>query len=217
VNFTVRTTGIKDFEKYLSEQPDRTKKAAQLAINDTVRKTYARSKQDIMRQVNLSSSYLDGSGIGEPRLRIAQFASENDLSGSIQARTRPTSLSRFDVQQMYAPAKKGGRKKAGVSVNVSGIRRKIPKAFLVNLRAGNQDGGNVGVAIRVPPGQGVLGRRYKGVPFGGKKAGNNDVYLLYGPSVQQVFDDVAPKQIPWAQSYLQRQFTRQYARLTDAR
>lgn len=214
MRFEVRVKGIRDFEKFLESQPATTRKAAQLAINDVVRKTYARSKREIMRQVNLSASYLDGRDGRDPRLKIIQFATEDDLRAVIQARRRATSLNRFDARQMYAPAKGGGRKKAGVSVRVGNSRKNIPKAFFVKLKAGTEDGGNLGIAIRVPSSEGVTGRRFRGVPFGGSDPRNTDVYLLYGPSVQQVFDDVAVEQEGWAQDRLEAEFARQYARLS---
>jgi hypothetical protein len=207
--------GIREFEKFLEKQPAAASKAAQLAINDVTRKTFARSRREILRQVNLTAAYLDGQESSTPRFRIRQLATQNNLMAVIEARRRPTSLARFDARQLYGPAKRGGTKKSGVSVNVGGSRKKIPRAFLVNLKRGAADGGNTGVAIRVPAGQGVTGRKFKGVPFGGSNSRDSDVYLLYGPSVQQVFDDVAVEQEAWAQDRLEAEFSRQYARLSN--
>lgn len=213
MRFQVSVKGIREFQNFLDRQPAIARKAAQMAINDTTRKTFTRSKKEIMRQVRFTGGYLDGKDSNEPRFAIAQFASESNLVAVIRARRRATSLARFNPQQMYAPAKRGGTKRAGVSVNIKGVRKKIPRAFFVNLKRGAEDGGNLGVAIRVPAGQGVTGRQFRGVPFGGGNSRDSDVYLLYGPSVQQVFDDVAVQIEPWAQDRLQAEFSRQYARL----
>lgn len=213
MRFQFQVKGIKEFQRLLEEQPEIARKAARLAINDVTRQTFARSKREIMRQINLSAAYLDGKDGGSPRFRISQMATESSLMAVIEARRRPTSLARFDARQLYAPAKNGGRKKAGVSVRVGNARKKIPKAFFVKLKSGTQDGGNLGVAIRVPAGEGVKGRKFRGVPFGGGNSRDSDVYLLYGPSVQQVFDDVAVEQENWAQERLEAEFNRQFARL----
>lgn len=215
LSFQTRVNGIRAFQERLARQPETTNKAAQLAINDTARKVFTRSKREIMKQVNLTASYLQGSEGGEPRFWISQLAKPNDLRAVIRARQRPTSLGRFEPQQLYRAGRKGSKVKAGVSVKVSGARKNIKRAFLVNLKRGAADGGNVGLAIRVKAGEGVQGRRFAGIPFGGGNPRDSDVYLLYGPSVQQVFDDVAVDQQTWAEGYLNAEFERQFARLSS--
>lgn len=209
----LKILNLKDFERYLAEQPGIAKKAAQLAINQVVKQTYAKSKREIMRQVNLKASYLDGRDGNAPRLKITKFATEDDLSAVIRGRQRATSLNRFDAKQLYAPAKNGGKKKAGVSVRIKSSRKKIPNAFFVKLRAGNTEGGNIGVAIRLKPGEQIRGRQFTGQPFGRNVDRNSNAYLLYGPSVQQVFNTVADDVTPFAQERMNAEFRRQYARL----
>lgn len=201
----VGVTGNKQLIDYLERFPVQARKAAKLAINDAIRRGRRKAKQEIMRQVNLKPGYLDGRD-GKPRLE-SFFADENSLSGSIVGRRRPTSLARFDAKQLYQT---GSKRPAGVVVKVNRARKKIPRAFLVSLKSGNRDGGNQGLAIRVPQGTKPK-RRFNAKPLYQSK--NTDVYLLYGPSVQQVFDDVAVELQPELSTYLNREFQRQFARL----
>jgi hypothetical protein len=214
--FEIKFGGIKDFQKYMERNAQVAEKAAALAINDMTRKVYARSKKKIMSSVNLNASYLDGRDGSEPRLKITKFAKPGTLSASIVGRNRATSLNRFDAKQLYAPAKGGGRKKAGVSVHVK-RSRKIPKAFFVNLKAGNADGGNTGVAIRLPAGERIKGKKLPGKPLGSSSR-DQDVYLLYGPSVEQLFrNQVANEGLKYVEDHLDDEFQRQFARLTSGR
>lgn len=214
--FELKFRGIKDFQKYMERNAQVAEKAAALAINDMTRKVYARSKKKIMSSVNLKASYLDGRDGSEPRLKITRFAKPGALSASIVGRNRATSLNRFDAKQLYVPAKNGGRKKAGISVRVK-RSRKIPKAFFLNLKAGNADGGNIGVAIRVPAGERVKGKKIPGKQLGGGSR-DQDVYLLYGPSVEQLFrNQVANEGLKYVEDHLDDEFQRQFARLTSGR
>lgn len=212
MSFTVQIKGIKEFEKALAAQPEKASKAAAMAINDIVRKTYAYTKRKIMRSVNLKASYLDGRDGGQPRLKISQFAKDTDLKAVIVGRQRATSLNRFGATQLYGTSKKGKKIKAGISVNIKGRKKKIPKAFFVNLKRGTAENGNIGVAIRVKSGERVDGKKLSGQPMGG--AGNSDVYLLYGPSVEQLFrTQIADDGAIFASDHLDREFQRQFARL----
>ncbi|KAE8546151.1 hypothetical protein [Marinobacter nauticus] len=198
-------TGNKELQDYLEKYPKVARNAARMAINDTIRRGRRQAKQEILKQVNLMPSYVNKTRLTE------NLASNDNLTGSIVGRRRPTSLARFDVNQLYKPNRsKPGRKKAGLSVKVKRSRKKIPNAFLVNLKAGNQDGANQGLAIRVPAGKKPR-RRFNAKPL--YKNENTNVYLLYGPSIQQVFDDVAEDLQPELTTYLNREFRRQFGRL----
>ena len=201
-----------NFDKKMLDQlerfPREASKAAVVAINDTLSKGRTMSKREIMNQVNLPASYLDGKSKEGRRLdtrKVVKLGQE--MSGSIIGRRRPTSLYRFDAQQLYAPAKNGGRKRTGVSVKVDRTTKRIPKAFIMNLK-----GGNHGVAIRLPKGE-TPRRRWNGRPL--YKNNTQNVYLLYGPSVNQVFDDVAEEIRSELSTILGREFQRQLARFID--
>jgi len=166
--------------------------AARLAVNATLRRGRAAAAREVRAQANLPARYVSGDG---GRLRISRFAQGRELEGAIQGRARPTSLAQF-VTGGAAVGKRGG-----VNVSVKpGTSRHMPRAFLVKLRqgAGRTDTKfNLGLAMRLKPGETIKGKH----SFR-KLAGN--VYLLYGPSVQQillhgadgaekgVFVDIAP-------------------------
>jgi len=127
----------------------------------------------------------------------------------ILARKRATSLARF-----AAPGTPLGlRKGSSVTVQVKrGSRTVLRNAWLVRLRRGasmSEDNFNVGLAVRLKPGESL----------GNKKSAHkswlipNQVALLYGPSVNQVFDDVAESQGPEILNLVATEFFRQFDRL----
>lgn len=196
--------GNDSIQTYLKSMPAKATKAARLAVNDTIRHGRARAKREIMSQVNLKASYLDGSGSKGQRLGT-KLANDQNLKGSIVGRQEPTSLLRFVEKRLSAPGRTGRRRAAGVVLNVSGRRTIMPRAFVLNLRSGNE-----GLAIRLPKGQ--TPNRYKASkPIYSSR--NSNVFLLYGPSVQQVFDDVAVDLQPELTRYLNAEFVRQFGRL----
>ncbi len=175
-------TGLKEFQSL----KDDVKFSAVAAINKTATWGRTRAAEEIRDEVNLPARYLNPAG---KRLTVSKTATRSDLEGRIRARSRPTSLARFIVGTAVP-------NKGGVAVEVSpGKARFLKRAFVVTLRSGNTDTtGNLGLAVRLKPGE-VLRNK-------------NDVqrldkglYLLYGPSVQQVFrardgsgvaDDITP-------------------------
>lgn len=214
---SIKLKGVREFEKYLDRQPAIASKAAALAINDTTRDVYARSRKEIINEVNLPASYVDGKDGGQPRLRIAKLSNDKDLNAVIIGRQRATSLARFDARQLYLGAKKGGQKKAGVSVRVKNQRKKIPQAFLINLKRGTSEDGNVGLAIRLPAGERIRSKYIQARPLGGGGRRTDDVYLLYGPSVQQLFSRISVQMQPYIDRKLNTEFRRQFARLSGGR
>ena len=83
-------------------------------------------------------------------------------------------------------------------------------SFLIRLRSGStiDDGpdGNVGLAVRIKPGQSINFKREEGTPL----EIFPNVFLLYGPSVAQAFDLVAKEIAPDVTSELAREFQRQF-------
>lgn len=80
----------------------------------------------------------------------------------------------------------------------------------MNLKRGKSSGGNTGLAVRLSKGE-RPNRRFNGKPL--YKNQESDVYLLYGPSVEQIFDDVAPEIAPELTTYFNNEFVRQFDRL----
>lgn len=186
---------------------DRISKNASKAINTIARKSRVRGAREIRKQVNLPASYVSPSGKG---FYISETASPLSLQAKITARGRPTSLARF-VQGSPRPGK------AGVHLEVApGRARFMRRAFVMNLRGtgGSTDPAlaNKGLAIRLRPGE-RLQNKVDALPFSGK---DRQLYLLYGPSVDQIFRSrdgtgVASDMVP----EIERDLTEEFIRLLD--
>lgn len=198
-NRLVRIDNLAEVRASLGKTGEVARRAARLAINDTARKTRTRGSKEIRKQVNLSARYVN------QNLRLAQTASESDLSAVIAARQRPTQLSRYGAKQLTRKAKHPerstgdpglrippGRKAAGVSVKVKkgGSRQKLRGAFLIPL----QNTVRMGLAVRT-----------------GSEP--DDYEVKYGPSVDQVFRDVREDIADDTGEQVSTEFRRQLARL----
>ena len=194
-------------EDYFHRFPDISKVAMRIAINDTSRgKGMALIKNQIVDQVNFNKSYLTGD-----RLRVAKFATNNNPEALIVARDRATSLARFSTTTTV-----GKNENAGVTVKVKrGKTTFVKKAWLVRLKKGaslTEDNYNVGLAIRLKPGETVVK---------GKETSHqswlvkDSIALLYGPSVAQVFDDARSAILEPFGSLVEAEFLRQLSRLIE--
>ncbi len=204
---TVESTfvGLDGLSDYYKAFPLRTKRAARLAINRVIAREGMKAIQDEMyAQVNFPKNYLKGD-----RLFVRQYAVESNLEGVILGRKRATSLARF-----AAPGTPiGSRKGSSVTVQVNrGSSVHLRNAWLVRLRRGasmSEDQFNVGLAVRLKPGETINNKKSAHrswlVP--------GQVALLYGPSVNQVFDDVAEKEGPEILNLVADEFFRQFDRL----
>ena len=177
----------------LADLPRKVQTNLQRALNRTADKTRTRMSKLVRQRVNFPASYLAPSG---GRLIVKDRATNGKLSVRIEGRDRPTSLARFATA---AASNKPGR--AGVKVRVKpGFARYMPRAFIITLKNGNQ-----GLAVR--------GKR----PAGAYKPTQmrNGLWLLYGPSVDQVLQGVTNgergvfKEIEgWAAEQLEAEFWR---------
>lgn len=161
---------------------------ARQAINRTTERARTRSDKEMRKQIAFPARYLSS------RLAVSKKASGRSLQAVITGRDRPTSLARFAKNKDVSAA----RRKGGVSVTVSpGQTRFMGGAFLMQLR-----GGNLGLAIRLKQGQSLRNKRK--LASAGK-----GLYILYGPSVDQVFRSVADEYAaPDAADFLEREFLR---------
>lgn len=161
---------------------------ARQAINRTTERARTRSDKEMRKQIAFPARYLSS------RLTVSKKASGRNLQAVITGRDRPTSLARFAKNKDVSSA----RRKGGVSVTVSpGQTRFMGGAFLMQLR-----GGNLGLAIRLKQGQSLRNKRK--LASAGK-----GLYILYGPSVDQVFRSVADEYAaPDAADFLEREFLR---------
>lgn len=194
---SIFSQGLKDVQSFFDALPDVARKAAVLAINDTAERT---ALPEIRRDINAEVSYPNGYLRDPSRLDISRRANQFSLEAAITARDRPTSLARFAAGQ--TPQNTRG---TGVRVEVKrGSRKLLKKAFLVTLKNGNR-----GLAIRLKEGETLDNKKDPAV----KLAPN--VYLLYGPSVDQVFKGVAASKQQLITTTLTKQFLRQFARLSN--
>jgi hypothetical protein len=190
---------ILDAVGFFQRLPDVADKAAQLAINTVAtRGGMTLVRRSILDEIAFPKNYLTDDRIG-----VTKKAKPGDLEAVITARDRATSLARF-----AAPGTPlGSRARVGVQVHVknSNGATTLKQAWLTKLR-----NGNVGLAVRLKPGQ-ALSNRYKGVTAW---LVPDKVALLYGPSVDQVFRDVSEKSAAPVGRMVNEEFLRQFLRLS---
>lgn len=199
----ITAVNLLDIEEFLDAQPEAARESARIAINSiTARKALPRFRKAMREEVNFPPGYLED----ESRFGQTKKATNADLSATITARFRPTSLARFAEGQSF----EGARRTGGVRVKVSatGGAKRIGGAFFVKLRGGAD--GNTGLAVRLKPGQSIRGRKKGGV--GVELAPG--LFLLYGPSVDQLFRQASVAESPAVADDLQREFIRQFVRLS---
>lgn len=198
----VEVQAIKALEDFLKAAPEITPKAAALAMNTVIpRSGMTRYRKAIAGQVAFPPGYLDD----PEKFGVTRSASASRLESVITARARPTSLARFSTS--------GAVGQEGLAVKVKAGRTvRLKRAFLVRLKAGSILDGenfNLGLAVRVPGGQ-----------FHNKKDQSRmvhlakDVFLLYGPSIDQVFRAVSQTETPMVLDEIETEFYRQFARLS---
>lgn len=194
---------ILDAIAFFQQLPDAATRAAQLAINQVAQRGGMKLiRNDILDQIAFPKDYLVGD-----RLSITQFATPSKLEAVITARQRPTSLARFAAGQPL-----GSKAKLGVRVTVGkGKTTALRSAWLVRLRQGerlSEDSFNIGLAVRVKPGDTI--HHKKGMHHSWLVP--NAVALLYGPSVDQVFEQVSGTVAAPIGVMLQDEFLRQFNR-----
>jgi hypothetical protein len=153
--------------------------AAVRAINKIARDARTEAARRILQQIAVPASYVQP---GERRLYVSREANSNSLEARITARGRATSLARYVVGNPKTAV-------AGVTVRVHpGLSTYMRRAFLINLPGvgGSTDTGlaNRGLAVRLKPGDTLRNKNYARRVASG-------LYVLYGPSVAQVFRDNA--------------------------
>ena len=192
MDYVVAVEGLDSID--LREVPDQIRRFASIAVNATARKFRTESSRRIREQIAFPAQYLDSKSTGN--LKVVKNATADAMEAVIQGRFRATSMTRF-----IKGSKAAGRK--GVTVEVAkGQRQKMNRAFIMNLRSGN-----VGLAIRLKEGERIENKT-RMVRM------NSGLYLLYGPSVDQVFRSVAEDVKDDAGDYLEQEFIRLSEALT---
>lgn len=191
--------GFESFRDYLKNFPDRAKTAMRIALNDVSSGEGLKLlRSEIEDEINYPKGYIGR----DDRLYQRRKALNDRLEAIITGRDRPTSLARF------AKAASEGLK---VQVKRRGGGQVLKRAFFVRLRAGaslSNDNFNMGLALRVNPGEQIKGKY--------KKASAlifPNVYLLYGPSVGQALTDTADENSGTVADMVIDEFYRQFDRL----
>jgi hypothetical protein len=203
---TVRVTAsaLLDVARFFDALPRAASQAAYLAINDTMsRRGLPDARRAILKAVAFPAGYLDAAD----RLSISQTATPTRLESRMTARMRPTSLARFSIGGSI-----GSRGGVQVRVKGGGATRTMARAFLLPLRSGTGgDAFNLGLAIRLRPGETLANKRDVVAKQYGK---SGSLYLLYGPSVDQVFRQVSADIAPGLAQAATGEFLRQFDRLS---
>lgn len=179
MSYEIEPTGLKEFDRLLQTLGQSVEPAASFAINETA--VFARrvGSQAIRNRINFKANYL------QERLAITKRAKPADLEGVVTGRDRPTSLARF---AQGTPRFGRQRSAPRVRVKAAGGASPIRNGFFMRLRRGNSvisaENANIGLAIRLKEGERVKNKNEM-VPIG------SNLYLLYGPSVGQVYRTVA--------------------------
>ena len=180
--------------------PKKVSRAMSMAINRTAKRGRTQAARLIREQINLPARYVAPNSKG---VSIPSHASPTNLSATIRASGRPTSLARY----AQGSPKMG---KSGAVVEVQpGRARFMKRAFFMRLPQGStltDTKYNLGLAIRLRPGESLSNKL-------NARRVQNGLYLLYGPSVDQVFeandgDGVAKDITPDLEKALQNEFLR---------
>jgi len=206
--YVIAIEGLSEHRPLEAIDPKIIAAASQMSVNKTAIRARTASKRAIMAQINLKSSYLDLPN----RLWISKQATAGDTEAVITARKRPTMLARFVTSGRPA---QGGNPPTPVTLSIHvGTSKERRRMFLIRLPAGSRGGEdgqdnptNLGLAIRLKPGETITGkhsfRKLKG-----------NLYLLYGPSVDQAFATVREDIAPDTSDFLETEFLRQLDRLS---
>ena len=190
--YVMTITGLNRL-KELEDLPEKHARAASMAVNATARRARGNAAERMLKQVAFPHNYLaEKAG----RLKIARYASKDKLEATIEARDKPTSLSRF-VRGGAKVRTKGSKAGPGLHVVVKpGFAQYMRSAFIMKLK-----NGNLGLAVRSDSAP-----RRGAKPLYAKKA--TKLWLLYGPSVDQVFKDVRGQIVDDAEMFMEREYER---------
>lgn len=185
--------GLDEFAEFFRELPEIATEAAYFAVNDSAESAVPMFKRTMGSQIAFPKGYLS-----KERLGVRRKATRATLEAVISGRDRPTSLARF----AEGATPENSRKRPVIVKVKPGKTVSLKKSFLVRLR-----NNNIGLAIRLPAGQRPK-NAYKPVQLA------ENVYLLYGPSVDQVLQGVIEESDVQIGDMISRNFLRQFTRLS---
>lgn len=203
-DIVIAVEGVEKFDDLEALGPD-ILRAIRISVNATLDHIRTRAARNVLSQVNLPASYVSPS---QGRLSVVKRASGTNLEGVIRAKGRATSLARFAATTNVKASRKNG-----VMVRVkTGRSQSLKRAFLIPLRAGSgvtDTKANLGLAIRLKPGETITHRRLK------LRQLFPNVYLLMGPSVYQLVANTAEDDlVPDGADYFEQEFNRQLGLLS---
>lgn len=204
----IQFRGLEAVASYFKDFPRESEAAARLAINGAARFASRLASKRVRDQVAFSRSYIGAAGSSNSKIRIKKFAKGADIEAVIAARDRPTSLARFASGSPYFGRRPKGMRGPRVRVQTGGAVTTMKRGFFVRLKRGpvlTEDQFNVGLAVRLKAGEKMQSTQ-KASPLGG------GAYLLYGPSVAQVFDTVRGDIADEVARYAAAEFVRQFRR-----
>lgn len=148
---------LKKLSTWVGRLPSQAREAATEAINTTVVRMKLEAETAMTGKARIPPEYIRN------KLRMVR-ASQGRLAGALAMRRRAVPLARYGAQQLSVAATRArgdklrgirkGFKQAGVSVAVTGGRKRLGRAFLLPLMAGAEPGGNGwGIFVRFGPGR----------------------------------------------------------------
>lgn len=196
---------LTDLSDYFQRYPQVSVKAVRMAINDVAKgKGMTMIREAMGDQIDFPPGYLYGD-----RLNVSRWATDLNPEAIITARKRATSLARF------ASGTPASTRRRGVTVRVKkGKTTYLKNAWLVRLNRGaslTEDNYNIGLAVRLGPGERLDNKSTTHRSWLIK----DKVALIYGPSVNQVFLNVAQVLASPIGDMVAAEYTRQMARLLD--
>lgn len=204
MSLVITLEGAQDLEARFRQLPQIATEAARIAINAAAAQAVVLAKKQIYREVAFPSGYLNQ----QDRLTVSRPATNQKLEAVVSGRDRPTSLARF-VPQGTPDSRRTGRG-AGTPLSVT-VHPGQPKVMRnAYLRSFN---GNQLLILRLPPGR-RPSRAYRPKPLFSTR--DTGLWILYGPSVDQVFRGVANDINPAVTDYVIEEFDRQFTRLARA-
>lgn len=183
------------------DAPGVANKAASMALNDAARKGRTLGSRHIREQVNLTASYINR------HLKVGRKASPDRLEASIAAHRRSVLLTRYGAEMRLVKASSDPSRLKGDPA------RGIPRGY--------KAGGAQGVSIKRGGSSATLRHAFwirlqgsgKWAPMERTGPGRGDFEPMYGPSVDQVWQDVRGEVEPDVSELALTEFTRQFARL----
>ncbi len=188
--------GIESLERYVARLGDGATKAAVMAVNDTAEWARVRIKRQMQSEVQLTES-----AFANRQFAVTRRANTAELQATLSASRQPYSLSRFKTGDVGFGPSAGPVK---VRIKTGGSTVPLKRAFY--LRAPN---GAVGIAVR--------SKKPLDNSRGARRVRGTDIYVLFGPSPDQLMRRLAPDSVPAVENYLNREFSRQIVRVINGR